>query len=141
MTPTATSPVEQVFQTLLAQEQASPANFASSLGPALSSLAPLVQKQQLGGQVASSLLPAYAGAGGAQGMGGGLLSQISSLIPGTAANTYGRQQSATASTLAQLLGISPQEAMMLTPQLMQNPSSAAVPAGNINSILGTIGAY
>lgn len=141
MSPTGTSPVDQVFQTLLAQEQASPANFASSLGPALSSLAPLVQKQQLGAGVAGSLLPAYSAAGGAQGLGGGLLSQLSSLIPGTSANTYGRDQSATASTLAQLLGISPQEAMMLTPQLMQNSSSAAVPAGNINSILGTMGAY
>jgi hypothetical protein len=139
MTPTA-SPIDQVFQTLLAQEQAAPASFASSLGPVLGSLAPTVQKQELGGQVASSLLPAFAGAGGAQGMGGGLLSQLSGLIPGTAANTYGRQQSSTASVLAQLLGISPQEAMMLTPQLMQNSSSAAVPATNINSILGTIGA-
>lgn len=134
-----TSPIEQVFQTLLAQERAAPATFASSLGPALSTLAPAVQKQELGAGVTGGLLPAYEGAGGAQGMGGGLLSRISALIPGTAANTYQRQQQAAASTLAQLLGISPQAAMQLTPQLMQNPSSAGVPVGNISSILGTIG--
>lgn len=133
-----TDPLSQIYQQLLTQEQASPANFASSLGPVLAQLAPQVQKQQIASGVTGNLGTAFQGAGGAQGTGGGLLSQLSSLIPGTSANTYTRQQQAAASTLAQLLGISPQDALQLTPQLMQSPSSASIPAGNMSSILGSI---
>lgn len=132
------NPLSQLYETLLAQEQASPYNFASSLGPVLNQLAPTLQRQELAAPVINNLLETYGGAGGAQGMGGGLLSRLTGLIPGTPANTFQRQQSASAASLAQILGISPEQAQAMFPQLMQTPGAAAPQVGGLQSILGRI---
>jgi hypothetical protein len=128
-----------LLSTLTAQEQASPINFASSLGPVISQLAPLVQKQNVGAGIAGNLAGAYQNAGGAQGPIGGAITNLSSIIPGTAANTYQRQQQATASTLAQLLGISPQQAMQLLPQITQSAGTATPMMNNVQGLLGSYG--
>jgi len=128
-----------LLSTLTAQEQASPINFASSLGPVISALAPLVQKQNVGAGIAGNLAGAYQNAGGAQGPIGGAITNLSSFIPGTAANTYQRQQQATASTLASLLGISPQQAMQMLPQITQSAGTATPMMNNVQGLLGSYG--
>ena len=128
-----------LYSNLLAQEQASPINFASSLGPVLQALGPMVQKQGIASGLAQNLGQAYQGAGGAQGPLMGALSQLSGVIPGTPANVYGRQQQATSGLLAQLLGINPQQAGMLTPQLMATPGSAGAGLSNVQNLIGAYG--
>jgi len=128
-----------LLSTLTAQEQASPINFASSLGPVISALAPLVQKQNVGAGVAQNLAGAYQNAGGPQGPISGAITNLSSFIPGTPANTYQRQQQATASTLASLLGISPQQAMQMLPQITQSAGTATPMMNNVQGLLGSYG--
>ena len=128
-----------LYNTLLAQEQASPMNFATSLGPVLQSLGPMVQKQGIASNLAQNLGGAYKAAGGAQGPLSGILSQLSGVLPGSAANVYGRQQQATSGLLAQLLGINPQQANALTPQLMATPGTAGAGISNLQNIIGSYG--
>jgi len=128
-----------LLSTLTAQEQASPINFASSLGPVISALAPIVQRQNVGAGVAQNLAGAYQNAGGAQGPISGAITNLSSFIPGTPANAYQRQQQATASTLAQLLGISPQQAMQMLPQITQSAGTAAPMMNNVQGLLSSYG--
>lgn len=110
---------------------------AGTLGPVIQNLAPLVQKQKLAASTANGLEGAYANAGGAQGT-GGILSQISSLIPGTAANTYENQKKTAAAQLAASLGISPEQAAGILPQLMQNQQSAGVSQGVLSGLTGQL---
>lgn len=105
----------------------------SSTAPVVQSLAPQVQKQELAAHEIAGLPGSFANAGGAQGP-GGILSRISGLIPGTPAHAYQGQQDAAAQALASAMGISPQAASSLLPQLMQNPQTA----GMTQSILGNI---
>lgn len=103
----------------------------------LQSIAPQLQHNALAGAQISGLNSAFANAGGAQGT-GGILSKISSLIPGTAANTYEHQRNAAASQLAQTLGISPEAAAGILPQLMQNQTSATQQQSILGGLQGQL---
>jgi hypothetical protein len=103
----------------------------------LAQVAPQLQHNQLTGAALSGLPGSFANAGGAQGM-GGILSRISALIPGTAAHTYQGQQEAAAAQLAKSMGISPEAAMSLLPQLMQNGQTAGVTNGILSNISGQL---
>lgn len=141
MQPQQQSPLQQLYSAVLAQEQAPGASLTpgySAMNSTLSTLAPQVQKQQLEAPAISNAVSGFANAGGAQGTGAGILSKLSGLIPGTAANTYNSQQSSAASALAQLLGISPESAMSLLPQLTQSTQTAAPQMGGLSSILGSL---
>jgi hypothetical protein len=109
----------------------------SSTSPVIQALAPQVQKQQLLGSELNTLPSSYANAGGAQGL-GGILSHVTGLVPGTAANTYEHQSQAVAQQLAATLGISPQAAMSLVPSLMQNGQSAGLTSGILGSMQGQL---
>lgn len=136
----ATNPTDQYYQALLAQLQAQPADAqTSSILGALNNVVPVVQKQEQVAPAVENALATYANAGGAQGTGGGLLSRLTGLIPGTAANTFNSQSTAAASQLASLLGITPAQAQALLPQLMQNQQTAAPQISGVQSILGSIG--
>lgn len=141
MQPQQQSPLQQLYSAVLAQEQAPGASLTpgySAMNSTLSALAPQVQKQQLEAPAISNAVSGFANAGGAQGTDAGILSKLSGLIPGTAANTYNSQQSSAASALAQLLGISPESAMSLLPQLTQSTQTAASQMGGLSSILGSL---
>lgn len=103
----------------------------------LASVAPQLQQNQLMRGELAALPAAYANAGGAQGT-SGILSRISGLIPGTAAHTYQQQQAAAAQALAQRLGISPQAAAGLLPQLMQNENTAGINSGILGNLSGQL---
>lgn len=133
------NPLTQLYSDLLTQEQASPYNFAQSLAPVLSQLAPVIQKQQLAAPAVSDALSTYYGAGGPQGEGGGLLSQLTGLIPGTPAYTYAHQRAASSALLGQILGIKPEEAQGLMPSLMQTPEAAAPQISGLTGISGILG--
>lgn len=124
------------FQSLINAMEAQ-AVLAPSMGGGassfLSQVAPLLQRNQLIKGELAGIPAAYANAGGAQGT-GGIMSRIAGLIPGTAAHTYQQQQAGAAQALAAQLGISPQAAAGLLPQLMQNGATS----GMNNSILGNM---
>lgn len=130
-------PLNQVYGTLLAQEQAAPTVLGPQLAGVLGTLAPQLQKNQLASSELSALPASFANAGGAQGT-GGILSRISGLVPGTAANTYDQQQQAAANSIANALGITPQAAMGLLPQLMQNQQSAGINQGVLGQLTGQL---
>ncbi len=135
------NPLNELYQTLLSQEQSGAGLTPGSgnLVSALQAITPMIQKQQLAQPVISNLEQSFNNAGGAQGLGGGLVSKFTGLIPGTAANTYQNQQTSAAATLAQLLGISPAEAATMLPNVMQSPSTAAPAFNTLNGIFGGIG--
>lgn len=146
------SPLEQfVLQqqsiqgNLAEQEQKAPlalqglGGAAAGMTGSIGALMPQVQQQQQAAPVLSNLESSYANAGGAQGPIGGLMSQASALIPGSPAAQYQHSQQAAAATLAQLLHISPQEAMQLLPQLTNSSETAAGPQNAIHSLQGSIG--
>lgn len=108
-----------------------------STTPLIQALAPQVQKQHMAADTLNGLNGSYANAGGAQGE-GGILSQISSLVPGTAANTFERQKQAAAAQLGAALGISPQQALGILPQLMQNQQSAGLSQGVMSQLSGQL---
>jgi hypothetical protein len=105
-----------------------------STSPVVQALAPTVQKQSMLSNELSALPASYDNAGGAQGL-EGILSQISGLIPGTAAHNFQAQRGAAAQALASQLGISPGAASGLLPSLMQNQNTAGINSG----ILGQLG--
>jgi hypothetical protein len=109
----------------------------SSTSPVVQALAPAVQKQDLLASELNTLPSSYANAGGAQGL-GGLLSHLTGMIPGTAANTYEGQAAPVAQQLSATLGISPQAAMSLVPKLMQNGQSAGLTQGILGSMQGQL---
>jgi hypothetical protein len=132
------SPLAQIYSTLLAQEQAAPTVLGPQFASSLSSLAPQLQKQEQLAPAITNATQGFNNAGGAQGPLGGALSKLSGLIPGSAANTYNAQQSSAAAALAQLLGISPEAAMNLLPQLTQGGQTAAPQVGGLQSIVGNL---
>lgn len=132
------NPINSVLSTLLAQEQAAPTVLGPSLAPVLQSLAPAVQKQDQTAEIAGALPQTFANAGGAQGPVGGLISSLLSHVPGTAQNTYSREQQAAAASLAQGLGISPQAALALLPQMSQLPGVAAPQQQQVGGIVGQL---
>lgn len=107
------------------------------VAPTIQALAPAVQKQHMLGTTLDAMPESFANAGGAQGE-GGIMSRISGLIPGTAANTYQSQQGAVAQQLAAAMGISPEAAASLLPQLMQNSQTASIPTGILQSMRGQL---
>jgi hypothetical protein len=135
--PVTTDPLQQLYSEIIAQSQ-TPTGISGNLVSTANTLAPQVQKQQMAAPVIANLLSAYNNAGGPQGMGGGLLSRLSGLIPGTAANTYNSQEGAAAAQLASILGITPQQAMSMIPQLMQTQGAAAPQVGGIQSVLQSL---
>ena len=133
--------LNQLYNQLLTQEQLGSGltDNSGSLISALNQLAPQVNKQQIAANAIQQLIPAYQNAGGAQGLGGGLLSQLTGLIPGTAANVFGNQQQATAGALGGALGISPAQAGGLTPQLMSNQQTANPQITALQNLLSMYG--
>jgi len=133
--------LNQLYNQLLQQEQLDRGVTSNSgaLISALNQLAPQVNKQQIAANAIQQLMPAYQNAGGAQGLGGGLLSQLTGLIHGTAANVYGNQQQATAGVLGNALGISPAQAGKLTPQLMSNQQTANPQITALQNLLSMYG--
>lgn len=109
----------------------------SSTTPLVQALAPAVQKQQMAGTSLNAIPQSFANAGGAQGT-GGILSHIASMIPGTAAHTYNAQRQAAAAQLAQAMGISPEQAMGLLPDVMQNGQTAGMTQGILGNIAGQL---
>lgn len=140
MNPTATAqnPLAQLYDEIIAQSQ-SPTGISGNLISTANTLAPELQKQRLAIPVLSNILSAYQNAGGAQGLGQGLVSKLTGLVSGTPANTYNADSGAAAAQLASILGISPQEAATLLPQLTQTPGTAAPQVSGIQSILGNLG--
>lgn len=139
-TTVSTNPLLAIYNQLMAENQADPNNAStSSILSTLNSIAPKVQKQQLAAPVINNTLQDFQNAGGAQGTGGGLMARLEALIPGTAANTYQKQQATAAATLSQLLGISPQSAMSAMPQLMSTQQTANPQLQTLQSIFGNIG--
>jgi hypothetical protein len=132
------NPQNQLFETLLRQEQLAPNILGTSFAPVLASLAPNVQKNTMAANAVSGLEPTFANAGGPQGTGGGLLARLTGMIPGTPANTYQRQQAAAAAQLAAVLGISPEAAMAMLPQLTQAPQTAIPQQMGASSLLGSL---
>ena len=122
-------PITELFKQLLAQEQAgggiSPNG--AQLISSLQSLAAPAQQTQMLGQLQSGLGAGFANAGGAQGTLGGLETNLTGLLPGTAANQYQNLQNSYASLLQQLYGI--KGGAGLTPQFTQQPGTAGIAAG------------
>ena len=132
--------LSQLYNTLYQQEQLGfGGTQTGSLISALNQLAPQVNKQQIAANAIQQLMPAYQNAGGAQGLGGGLEQYATGLIPGTAANVYGKQQQATAGALGGALGISPAQAGGLTPQLMSNQQTANPQITALQNLLSLYG--
>lgn len=105
-------------------------SFLSGIAPELQSNALL--KTELGG-----LPSGFAGAGGAQGL-GGFGSVLSGFVPGTAANAYQGQQAVVAAQLAKTLGISPEAAAQLLPSLLQNEQTAGMRQNVLQSLPGAL---
>lgn len=129
---------QAVAQALQMQQVAPLSNSMTGATSILDALAPAAAKQSLAQPVISNLLNTYNQAGGAQGTAGGFLSKLTGLIPGTAANTYQNAQSSAADQLASILGITPQAAQAMFPQLMQSPQTAANSTGTLQGILGGV---
>jgi hypothetical protein len=128
------SPIMQAYNTALTGGM----GIGQPYDQAITTLAPEAQKLTSALPVLQQLFSGYDQAGGAQGPLSGGLSRLSGLIPGTAAHAYNQQQSAAASVLSQLLGISPQAAMGIIPQLTQSPGTAATPLAGLSGALGSI---
>ena len=129
------SPIMQAYNTALTGGAGIDQGYTSLLGQ----VAPQAQKLELAAPVLQNLLAGYGQAGGAQGPLGGALTKLSGLIPGTAANIYGNQQNTAAATLGQLLGISPQQAIGLLPQLTASAGTTSPQMQSLQSILGGVG--
>lgn len=108
-----------------------------TMGNSVIGMTPQLQHNQMLSNELSGIPSLFANAGGAQGM-GGILSHISAMVPGTAANQYEQQRQATASQLAQSMGISPQAAMGLLMQIMNNPGTAGIQQGILGSMQGSL---
>lgn len=139
MQPAQQSPLNQLYQTLLDNYNASggitpnDANIAGTLAQ----LEPQVQRNSLVSGELGALPGAFANAGGAQGE-GGILSRIAGLVPGTAQHTFQQQSAGAAQALAAQLGISSQAAAGLLPQLMQNQGTAGMNQGVLSQLTGQL---
>lgn len=95
------------------------------------------QKAQSGADALQTLEAAYSHAGGAQGA-GGILSALTSLIPGTPAYMYNQQKAAAASALAAALGVHPADIAGALPGLMSDSTGASNAFSGLNSRLATM---
>lgn len=98
------------------------------------------QKAQAGSQILQGGETAFNNAGGGQGFGGGLLSELSGLIPGTAAYQYNQQKQAIASAIGQATGIDPKAVLAILPSLMSGGQGAANTFGELQGGLNTVAA-
>lgn len=124
-------PITQLFKQLLAQEQAG-AGLTDNSGALLSALQALAgpaQQTQMLGQAQQGLQQGFQNAGGPQGLLGGALTNLTGLIPGTAANQYQRNQGVYGSLMQQLYGIPAGQAGAATPQFTQTPGTAGIAGG------------
>lgn len=112
-----------------------PTQVGGEASSVLSTLAPTLQKNEAASNALPALEQSFANAGGAQGL-GGIGSELSSLFPGTAANTYNTQKAAMASQIASVLGITPEQAAAYLPGLLQATPEAGNRIQALQSILG-----
>lgn len=108
-----------------------------TMGNSVLGMTPQLQHNEMLSSELNGLPASFANAGGAQGM-GGLPSHILAMIPGTAAHAYDQERQATANQLAQAMGISPQAAMGLLSQVMNNPQTAGIQQGILGSMQGNL---
>lgn len=100
--------------------------YGNQIGSTMSALEPQLQKNQAVQNAVNAIEQQYQTAGGAQGLGQGLLSQLQSFIPGTAQNAYSGSSQTLAAQLADALGMKDSSAIQnLLPSLMQSPEVAA----------------
>lgn len=123
------------LQALMVGGVLNPTQVGSEASSVLSTLAPVLQKNEAVQNALPSLEQSYANAGGAQGL-SGIGSEISSLVPGTAANAYNQQKSALATQLASVLGITPDQAAAYLPGLMQGQPESVNRLSALQSVLG-----
>lgn len=133
-----TNPINSELGSLTALQNAAPTVLGPQLAPTIASLTGQVQQNQLAGNAISALSPTFNNAGGAAGPVGGILDRILAAVPGTAQNTYSRQQQATAAQIAKILGITPEAAMAMLPQLSQSSATAAPQMANTSGLVGQL---
>lgn len=116
-----------------------PANLNSSLvggatgmAQAGAGLAPQAQAQQQAGTILGGIPGQYNQAPT------GLMGALEGMIPGTAGYAYNQQQQAAAASIAKLLGISPQQAAGLLPQLL-TPQATPLREQTLGGLLGNLG--
>lgn len=130
------NPQQDFVDAMRAQAVLAP-NLGGGAASFMSTLTPQLQKNQLLATAMGTVPEGFANAGGAQGA-AGILSKISGLFPGTAAHSYEQQRQAAAQQLAQSLGISPEAAAGLLPQLMQNEASSDISQGILGNLRGQL---
>lgn len=128
---------QNLVDAMQAQAILAPAAYGDTATPFLTQIAPMLQKNRLLDSTLQGMPASFANAGGAQGE-AGILSRMSGLIPGTAAHTYQNQQKAAAQQIAAAMGITPEAAASLLPQLMQNGDTAAISQGILGSMTGQL---
>lgn len=115
----------------MGQELALASMYAPSMVPSIQQ----AQHAQSAQPMLQGLEQAYGHAGGAQGLGGGLLSQISSLIPGTAAYQYNQQKQQAAAAIAKATGLPLPSILAAMPSLMADQSGAMGQFGELQGSL------
>lgn len=128
---------QSLLDAMQAQAVLAPSVYGATATPFMQSVAPQLQKNNLLASSIPGLEASFDNAGGPQGQ-GGIMSMISSMIPGTAANNFQKQKEAAAQQLAATMGISPQAAMALLPGLMQNGGTAGMNEGILGSLQGQL---
>ena len=118
------NPVMQALQQAL---------YSSKFNSQIGSILPLAQREIAAANLVNQSMNLYQQAGGAQGTGGGLLTRLSALQPGSAAGQYQRSQGATSAALASLLGMNPTQIAGLLPTFTENPNIANT---NIQTLYG-----
>lgn len=138
---TMTNPTNSTLETILQSLQQPGASLTpgySSMVSGAAGLAPKVQGNEMAANTVAGLTPTFANAGGPQGLGGGILSNVLSAVPGTPQNTYTNEQTAAAEQLAKILGISPQAALAMLPKFTQSPGTAAPQQSQIGSLVNSL---
>lgn len=126
-------PVQNLYNTMYGQYLAGgpAATGASNLASVLAGLAPQAQLTNELGRLTGVLGAAYGGAGGPQGLLGGLGALTTGFIPGSPANLYNRQQEAVSQLRQLLYGIPSQAGRGIMPQLTQSPGTASLALQNL----------
>jgi hypothetical protein len=96
-----------------------------------------IQKQNVGESALQGATGAFNQAGGAQGLGGGLLTSLSGLIPGTAANKYMQEQGQAQGAIGAATGL-PGGSIPL-PSLLSTPGVAGQNLDQSQSLLSSLG--
>lgn len=118
----------------MGQELALASMYAPNMVPAIQQ----AQSAQAAQPMLQGLEHQYGQAGGAQGFGGGLLSQISSLIPGTAAYQYNQQKNQAAAAIAKATGLPLPSVLAAMPSLMADQNGAMGEFGTLQGGLNVM---